>query len=323
MLLLNEGHIKNVVNMKEAIDVIDRALEIYDNNQYIQPKRSYSKVYDDNYYGVMSAFVEDHIGLKVVTAFPSNGKNNSKFPVTQGMIVLNDIHDGRFLSVMNATLLTAIKTGAVSGAAIRHLKSNAKSIGLAGTGLQGFYQLIAAVEAADIEMIYLYNRTPSKVEKFTNDLRAVFDDDINIVALDTVEEVVDSAEIIVTATTSSKPVLPNDVNYENKLVVAVGSFNEEMRELPENLFKSANEIYIDSLDGKKESGDVIDPIKHGWIESDAVIPISSIVTGRHKHHDSEAPIIFKNVSMALFDTMIAEYSYRKAVVLGEGTEFDL
>lgn len=309
--------------MKEAIDVIERALEIYDNNQYIQPKRSYSKVYDDNYYGLMSAFVEDHIGLKVVTAFSSNGKNNSKLPVTQAMMVLNDIHDGRFLSVMNATLLTAIKTGAVSGAAIRHFEPNTKNIGLVGTGLQGFYQLIAAVEAADIENIYLYNRTPSKVEKFTNDLRAVFDDDINIVALDTVEEVVDSAEIIVTATTSSIPVLPNDVNYDNKLVVAVGSFNEEMRELPENLFKRADEIYIDSLDGKKESGDVIDPIKNGWIESDAVIPVSSIVTGRHKHNDSGAPVIFKNISMALFDTMIAEYTYRKTVELGEGTTFDL
>lgn len=189
--------------MKEAIDVIERALEIYDNNQYIQPKRSYSKVYDDNYYGLMSAFVEDHIGLKVVTAFSSNGKNNSKLPVTQAMMVLNDIHDGGFLSMMNATLLTAIKTGAVSGAAIRHLKPNTKNIGLVGTGLQGFYQLIAAVEAADIENIYLYNRTPSKVEKFTDDLSAVLSKDINIVALDTVEEVVESAETIVTATTSS------------------------------------------------------------------------------------------------------------------------
>ena len=168
MLLLNEGHIRNVVNMKEAIDVIERALEIYDDNQYIQPKRSYSKVYDDNYYGLMSAFVEDHIGLKVVTAFPSNGKNNSKIPVTQAMMVLNDIHDGKFLSMMNATLLTAVKTGAVSGAAIRQLRPHAKSVGLVGTGLQGFYQLIAAVEATDIETIYLYNRTPAKVEKFTS-----------------------------------------------------------------------------------------------------------------------------------------------------------
>ncbi|WP_026866988.1 hypothetical protein [Jeotgalicoccus marinus] len=69
--------------------------------------------------------------------------------------------------------------------------------------LQGFYQLIAAVEAADIENIYLYNRTPSKGEKFTDDLSAVLSKDINIVALDTVEEVVESAETIVTATTSS------------------------------------------------------------------------------------------------------------------------
>lgn len=53
-----------------------------------------------------------------------------------------------------------------------------------------------------------------------------------------------------------------------------------------------------------------------------MIPVSSIVTGRHQHQDSGAPVIFKNVSMALFDTMIAEYTYRKAVELGEGTEFE-
>ncbi|MDO7205332.1 hypothetical protein Q5M85_15560 [Paraclostridium bifermentans] len=70
-----------------------------------------------------------------------------------------------------------------------------------GTGVQGFYQIIYACKARDIENVYLYNRTKEKAVNLKNELEKELKN-INIHIAETSRELVQKSEVIVTATTS-------------------------------------------------------------------------------------------------------------------------
>jgi ornithine cyclodeaminase/alanine dehydrogenase-like protein (mu-crystallin family) len=324
LLLLSGEDIKKSISMSEAIDVMEEAFLKYSRNEYIMPERTFSAVKDEDNLLIMPCFVEDCIGLKVVTSYPSNRMRNS--PVTQGLVLINDLETGNPLSMMNGTILTAVKTAAVSGVAMRHLKKDAKSIGLIGTGLQGLYQLEAAITATSANRIYLFNRSPEKIRSFIHEFRELTGSDIEISPVADVRLLIDKADIIITATTSLTPVLPNDETlYDSKLVVGVGSYKSNMREFSEALFRRAETFIIDSIDGKRECGDIIDPISNGWVDEENVILLSDLLSNKIELSNQleKRPLVFKSVSMALFDACIGNYVYKRAKEIGQGTKFEI
>lgn len=264
----------------------------------------------------MPCYVKNSVGLKVCTSYPNN--RNTNIPVTQAMVQIFDINNGKPLAIINGTLLTAIKTGAVSGVGMKYLRPNAKSVGLVGTGLQGLYQIQATLEATTVETVYLYNRSPEKVNRFVEEVKEIINREVSFVHVSDIKDLVTQSEIIITATTSLTPVLPDEDIYEGKLIFGVGSYKENMRELPEKLFRTASRLYTDSLDGINECGDIIDPLKNGWIDECNIISLSEVVCNNEEVPTGSSPIVFKNISMALFDTLTGSFVYEKALKEGHG-----
>lgn len=109
---------------------------------------------------------------------------------------------------------------AVSGVAMRHFKKDAKRVGLIGTGLQGLYQLIAAQSSTSVKTIYLCNRSAQKIESFIQRFQTIASNGIEIIPVTDKKDLIRNSEIIITATTSVSPVLPDDEElYQNKLIV--------------------------------------------------------------------------------------------------------
>lgn len=325
MLVINKQDIQTLLNMKDAINIMENALKIYKENRFSQPNRTFSKIYSENNFLLMPCFTENCIGLKINTVYPNNNNLDEPKAVTQGMVMINDINNGEFLSLMDGTILTAIKTGAISGVAIKHIKPNAKTVGIIGTGLQGLYQLIAAVNSASIKKVYLYTRTPSKINKFIKDFEKIYGTNIGIdfEKITDVITLVQKSDIVITATTSLKPVIPEHLHYNNQLFIAVGSYKENMRELPLDLYQLTDQIYIDALSGIQETGDLIDPIKKGTITENQIEPLYNILNNWYNVNKSNKPIIFKNINMALFDTVLGNYVYQNAKANQKGTEIDI
>ncbi|MEC1715132.1 ornithine cyclodeaminase family protein [Schinkia azotoformans] len=205
------------LQMEDTIGVIEDALIKYAHNQYVIPDRTFSQVKDEDTLLTMPCFVDDWISLKVVTSYPSNRSTSS--PVTQGLVMINDLKTGDPLAIINGTLLTAIKTAAVSGVGIKYLKNNAETVGLVGTGLQGLYQLLAAEGVTPVKTIYLYNRSPEKIRSFIDKYQNTSKNNTEIIVVSDLLELINKSEVIITATTSLTPVLPDNAGiYENKLV---------------------------------------------------------------------------------------------------------
>jgi len=94
-----------------------------------------------------------------------------------------------------------------------------------------------------------------------------------------------------------------------------------MQEIPDAVFKNADQIIVDTEHALLESGDVINPVEKGLVAKGQIIGISKIISGK-KHLSDSSTTIFKSVGMALFDLAAAQYLFEKALVKGIGTEVE-
>jgi ornithine cyclodeaminase len=320
LLYLNEQAIRDAVSMKDVIDAIDATYELYSKNDFQMPERLQVKE-GDNTLLLMPSIIENAIGTKLVTIFP----NNKEHPTLHGLVILNDSKTGQINCLLEGSFLTGLRTGAIGGSAVRHLTDkNVSKLALIGTGVQGLYQTIAACSEREFTDVYLYNRSPEKIAHFKEVLKTWLGDRVVLHTADSLEEAIEDADVIITATTSTVPVLPDDKDLlKDKVVIGVGSFQPTMREFPQSLYEVTDQIYIDTEHAIEESGDLIHPLKEGWITENQLENMASFLTASKKVTKKKGrSVIFKSTGMALFDVVVGELIYQKALEKGVGIELD-
>jgi len=316
LLFLNEKDILKAAAIEDMIAAVEKAYVVYEDNDFQMHARSHFTI-QNNSVLFMPCSSDRAAGTKIVTVFPENKDR----PVTQGAVVLVDSKNGAVKALLDGTVLTALRTGALGGAAAKFLASDeAKSVGLIGTGYQGLYQIIAVCAVCKIQEIFLFNRSSSKIPHFIRNLKAYIKN-IPIHTAETAQDLVQKSDIIITATTSATPVLPEADLYQRKLIIGIGSYMPHMREFPEHLLQNLKQMFIDSHDAVNESGDILIPLQKGWLSEAQFIPFSKVVTQKVKP-DFTQTRVFKSTGMALFDLIAAETVYEKAVQVQLGQELD-
>ncbi|WP_164217999.1 ornithine cyclodeaminase family protein [Virgibacillus sp. YIM 98842] len=320
MWYLNEQAIREAVSMKDVIDAIDAAYKLYAKNEFRMPERMQVQE-GDNTLLLMPCLTETAIGTKLVTLFP----NNIEHPTLHGLIILNDSQTGEIKSIIDGSFLTGLRTGAIGGSAVRHLAGeDVSSLAIIGTGVQGLYQSIAACTERKFTDIYLYNRSPEKIPSVKEKLYSWLGSDIHLHTADSAEAAVQNAEVIITATTSKTPVLPDDkALLKDKLVIGVGSFQPDMREFPKSLYEITDSIYVDTDHAVEESGDLAEPLEKGWIAKETIENMADFLAGSRKViKEKGGSIVFKSTGMALFDVVVGNLVYEKALEKGAGTKLN-
>lgn len=310
MIHLNKEKIDSCASMKDFIDYIDSAYNVYEEGVFEMPTRTQMDN-DGNTLIIMPCFLGNYIVTKLVTVYPEN--THKQIPTIRGAVLINCNKTGEPLATLDGTYLTGVRTGAIGGNAIRHLSNKSvKNLAVIGAGTQGLYQTIAACEERDFKNVFVYNRTPGeKVNKFIKQLQDNLPKDTSIHVMDSPEDAIQHADVVITATTSKKPVIPNNSDLlKNKLFIGIGSFQPGMREFPEAGYKEISHLFIDTHDAIKESGDIIDPLQKGWIESSMIQPISSIIgKPNYNSQEKQKSILFKSTGSALFDAVASVEVY--------------
>ena len=319
MLILNSNDIKNSVSILNVLEAVEKAFLIQEEGNFIMPDRMHVES-GENVLLLMPAITKNHFSTKLVSVFPENAKINE--PVIYGTVVLNDGKTGKPLALMEGSTLTALRTGAVGGLGIAYTTPKEdSSIGLIGAGLQGFNQLLFACTVRNIETVSIYDAYKKDLSGFVKDLKNYLPHIDFIIAKDAAE-VLSVSEIIITATTSQTPVLPDDPKLlQGKHFIGLGSFKPEMQEFPLSLYGLIEEIIVDTDLAKKESGDVRIPLENGWINDNNIYRLGQVIN-KEVNIDGTETSVFKSVGMALFDLLTAEMIYKKAIEKGIGTEIE-
>jgi ornithine cyclodeaminase/alanine dehydrogenase-like protein (mu-crystallin family) len=266
----------------------------------------------------MPCFLDDYFATKVVTLFPGNAGKD--VPVLTGIVILNDAHTGVPVALLDGPALTASRTAAVGAVSIRHLApQDAHAVGIIGAGVQGFHQARAACSARPMTNVLIYDLYPEKALALKDRLSRILPE-VSVHQTDGVEQLLEQSEVVITATTSMDPVLPdNEELLIGKHFVGIGSYKPQVREFPRALFNLVEKVYVDTEHALEESGDVIIPLRNGWLRRDQVSTLGRfLVHGKATARAKEQTTFFKSVGMALFDVCASKLIYENAIKRGLG-----
>lgn len=319
MIYLTEEDILNAASVDEMLDTIEASLHLYEKKEFHMPQR----LHVDHQEGVlllMPCFTKEYFGTKVVTLFPDNPARN--VPVLNGIMILNDAQTGVPVALLDGPALTASRTAAVGAVSIRHLApEDAHAVGIIGAGVQGFYQVRAACSARQITDVYVYDLYPEKASALKDKLSQALPD-VKVHHAASVEDLLERTQVVITATTSLNPVLPEDEELlGGKHFVGIGSYKPEVREFPRALFNLIDTVFIDTEHALEESGDIIVPLRNGWLRREQVSTLGRFLAdGKSRSRAKEETTFFKSVGMALFDVCASKLIYENAIQKGLGQE---
>lgn len=311
----------SIISYEEIMDRIEETFKIQQSGQFLMPDRMHAG-YKGNTLLLMPCFTPSALGTKLVSLFPDNEKKG--LPRLYGEMILNDAETGEPLAIMNGAALTALRTGAVGGVGVKYITPPDISVlGIVGTGVQGFVQALYASLVRPIQKVVIFDQDQDSMKNFEMKYSEKFKN-ISLKRAANKKELTETSDVIITATNSREPVLPDNANLlKGKHVIGIGSYKPDMREFPESLFRLVSKIFVDTELAKKESGDLTVPLHKGWIDEKQVLPLGKLVTGKKTIDSSDQTTLFKSVGMALFDLLVADYIYQKAKQENVGTEIDL
>lgn len=310
MEFLNSKTITDIASRSEWVETMETALEMITTGKYVMPKRMHVD-YGDATFLIMPCITDEYWITKMVSFCPGNREKER--PSIYGTVVLNDTITGEPLAILDGGLLTAMRTAAVSAAGIKLLSPpDSHSLGIIGTGVQGIYQALFACSVRKIEEIWAFDKDSSNLKKFAVEMNFRYPN-IRVHLTNSSDHVAVNSQVIISATNSQDPVFRNSKElFTGKTFVGIGSYKPDCREFPEQLFRQVDQVFVDTMDGKDESGDLITPVRSNWIADRNIFPIGSLITGNILSAENPTRL-YKTVGSALFDLFAARLVYEKYI----------
>jgi len=329
MLILTGNDVRQALPMRETIEAMKQAYASLSNGTAQVPLRTHLPILShDGLSLFMPAYVKteraEALAIKVVSLFPDNP--NLGLAYIQAAVLVLDPVTGRPVALLEGSSLTAIRTGAAGGAAVDLLaRPESRILAVFGAGTQGRTQLEAACSVRNIDTAFVYDPDPKRAESFVVEMAGHTPIPRDLRVAKNSAEAVRDADIICTATTSTKPVFLDGNIKSGTHITGVGSYTPAMQEIPTETVKRAR-VFVDSRAASlAEAGDLIIPLQARIIgESHISNELGEIVLGRKSGRESAGQItFFKSVGLAVQDAMAAHLALENArrMKLGQDVEF--
>jgi ornithine cyclodeaminase/alanine dehydrogenase-like protein (mu-crystallin family) len=326
MLILTASDVQHALPMKAAIQAMKQAYASLSAGKAEIPLRTRLDIQPQN--GVclfMPAYVQtqegDALAVKVVSLFPNNPERGLAF--IQAAVLIFEPDTGRLLAILEGSALTAIRTGAASGAAIDILaRPESKVVAIFGAGAQARTQLEAACLVRSIEQVWVFDLSFDKAQSFAREMAGKQPVPADLQVAETPQQAIADADIICTATTSNSPVFADEDLKPGTHISAVGSYTPEMQEISSATLARARVVVDSRIAALAETGDLIQPIQSGIFGEDHIYAeLGEIVLGNKPGRNSPEQItVFKSVGVAVQDAVAAQVTLQNAQVLGLGTD---
>jgi ornithine cyclodeaminase len=316
VLILSDTDIASLLTLHQIIDAVEGAMIAYEKGLASVQQRMHIDN-GDNTFLCMPSFEQKYFGTKLVSVVPEN--KNRSLPVTNGAMLLNDTTTGAPLALLNASKLTALRTGALGAIGVKYMTPVSETtFGLIGCGVQGLHQAIFICAVRPIAKMYFLNRSKEKSDSLIAFLK-FHHPGVHVEPCATTEELLKKTNTVVAATTSAIPVLPDNPNLlKGKHLISIGSYKPTMQELPDSIYQLAGKLAIDSEFARREVGDIINPLAKGFLKEENIFTLGKVVIGEKKINVNETTV-YKSAGMALFDLFVAKAMVEQAIKEKKGT----
>ena len=323
--LFSADDVRRALPMAEAIAAVKAGYVQLSAGRAQAPLRVHLSVGDGDSTLVMPFYAPDAggaLGLKVVSVFDSNPPRG--LPLINALVLALNPTTGAPLALIEGSSLTAIRTGAASGAATDALaRPDARVVALFGSGVQARRQLEAVCTVRPIERVWLCSL--GGAEEFAAEMAGYGPIPTDIVIAASSRAALAEADVVCAATTSRTPVFDGRDLRPGTHVNGIGSFTPEMQEIDAATVRRARVVVDSRAAALAEAGDLIIPLRAGEIDLDHVsAELGEVLAGQKPGRTSAAQItFFKSVGVAVQDAMAAGLVVRNGAALGLGTVVNL
>lgn len=315
-LLLREQHVRALLKMPETIAVLEEAFLAAARGLLINQPRN--RLTFPN--GVLHY---------LAAAAPGYGVSGYKTYTTsrtgvRSLVTLFDAENGRLLALIEANWLGAMRTGAASALASRLLaRPESHVVGMIGTGMQAMTQLMGICTVCSVRQVFVYSRNKAAREYFCQMMARKLN--VAISAVDTAQQAVEYADILVTATTARDPVVMGSWLRKGCHMNVIGSNWAQRREIDTAAVQRSAVIVTDSLEqAQVEAGDLLLAAQESHLDWQRVTELADVVSGNAPRRAQPNDItLFKGVGIALEDIATAAHVFTLAQEQRVGDEIDL
>ena len=326
MLVLDAADVRRALPMAAAIEAMKRAFAALSDGRAVVPERVHLAVEPhDGVSLVMPALVDDDgqeaLAVKVVSLFDRNAERG--LARIQAAVLVLEADTGRPVALLEGATLTAIRTGAASGAATDLMaRPDSRTVAILGAGVQARTQLEAVCTVRPIETVRVYDPLAGAVASLIDEMAGRSPIPADVRAAANAREAVAEADVVCAATTSRTPVFSDADLKAGTHVNAVGSYQPDVQEVPAETVVRAHLVVDSRHAALAETGDLIRPIRDGLITADHVrAELGELVLGRAKGRTDEEEItLFKAVGVAVQDAVAARAALDRAEQLGLGQQ---
>lgn len=328
MLILSASDVRRTLPMDQTIEAMKRAFAAFSRGNANVPLRSRLSVPAHDAVALfMPAYLADEEGealaVKAVTLFSHN--NQFGLPLIHAAVLLFAANTGHPIALLEGSSLTAIRTGAASGAATDLLaRPECQTVAIFGAGVQARTQLEAVCSVRHVQMVWVYDPNQEKAERFRDEMAGQGSIPVDIRVAMTPGQALREADIICTATTSHTPVFEDRFLKPGTHINAVGSYTPEMQEIPAETVQRACLVVDSRVAVLAETGDILQPLQEGRIDAGHIrAELGEIVIGRQPGRTDDSQItLFKSVGLAVQDAAAARLAFHNARQAGIGKEVD-
>lgn len=311
------------------VAAVGRALELHAKGDYVQPLKPYLRVNGDKGHIAdriiaMPAYVGGDVavsGLKWVGSKHDNPVKRNKERAS-ALIILNDPESNYPIAVMEGSLISGMRTAAVTVIGARHLaKDGFRSVSVIGCGVIAKMQITSLIEQFDaIHTVHLYDLNAETSRLLAEEIRRQFNH-IEVRVEETAEQAVRQAEVLVTATVASSPHIPFEW-------LAKGTFvsNISIMDLHKDVFTQADKVVVDDWDQSNREKKIINllVLEGKFSREQLHAELGEILIGNRPGRESDDEIIVLNpMGMAVEDISSAAEIYLQAISKGIGTRLCL
>ena len=300
MQVLDDASIEQKLAWPKVLEALEQAFQ--NRSHFKVPDRTAISSGASVYLTMPCADKDGWFGVKQVSVIPSNPRQS--LPSVQAWYTLMN-PNGQAVISCSATLLTRLRTSAVSAIAAKHLISPlSRHLLIIGTGSLAPWMAEAHAQVHDYAAISVWGRDINKAKVTATNISERLSRNISVSV--ELEAAVRQADVISMATTSSTAILKGAWLRPGQHIDIVGAFTADMAEVDADVVKVAD-VFVDDLDAcQTEAGDLIQAQAQGWSWDMVYGELSELVTGGQGRQTPQRITLFKSVGLALEDLAVAK-----------------
>jgi alanine dehydrogenase len=314
-LVLSRNDIQGLLDMTSVLEAVEQAFRDWAEGKAVMPTKSYLLL-DQGDFRSMPAALPGSAGVKWVNVHPHNVTQG--LPTIMAILVYSDPLTGYPLAIMDATDITAYRTGAAAAIASKYLaRKDSHTLGIIGAGYQSYTQILAHAALFDFRLIKVFDLSTSSVKKLIQHFPQYPLQECSL-------EETAASDIVCTLTPSLEPILKFKWVSPGTHINAIGADAEGKEELDPAILKDAI-IVVDDMRQAASSGEINVPIRKGLLKTDDIYAnLGEIITGKKQGRiDGKSITVFDSTGLAIEDIAVAKIVYGKAKLSGNYLSLDL